>query len=279
MNAPKSTVDLKSSPNSFPMSIERERMTANVDSTNNPSENVEESPSLATQQQRDQWEEFQIDHAKRVITTDVVDINSIVLVGGLDISFDKDDDNRGCAFITVYDITKGVVVHEEYSVVQLTVPYISGYLGFREVALYIPLLERLRGTPFYPQLLMVDGCGILHPRGFGSATHIGVLLDIPSIGVGKTLLYIDGLDEMVIKAHFRASCRAKGDFVPLTGLSGTIYGVALKSTATTTNPIYVSVGHKISLASAVALVTRTCIYRIPEPIRNSDIKSKPPLLL
>jgi len=227
-----------------------------------------------------QWTEFQTDNASKVIEEDSFVVDDLVLVGGLDISFDKNDETRACAYITVYNILSEAIVYEAYEVCTLTVPYISGYLGFREIAFYLPLLEKLRQTEYFPQLLMVDGFGVLHHRGFGSACHIGVVLDIPTIGIGKTLLCMDGLDESVVKNSFRSQCKAVGDFIYLQGADPQrrVYGAALKSAGNCINPIFVTVGHKISLATAIALTVKTSKYRIPEPIRNSDIKSKPPLL-
>lgn len=89
---------------------------------------------------------------------------------------------------------------------------------------------------------MIDGFGILHPRGFGSASHVGHSLNIPTIGVAKTLMCIDGLNEHEIKKEFKSKCVLKGDYINLTGNSGKLYGSALKSADSSTNPIYVSIG-------------------------------------
>ena len=120
---------------------------------------------------------------------------------------------------------------------------------------------------------MIDGFGILHYREFGSASQIGYETNLPCIGVAKTLLMIDNLDERETKKQFRDKCKNIGDYLELTGTNGKIYGVALKS-SDVENPLYVSIGHKISLETAIKIVKETCIYRIPEPLRNSDIKSK-----
>jgi endonuclease V len=230
--------------------------------------------------QLDEWTNFQNVNALKVITEDKLLIEDIILVGGLDISFDKNDETRACAFVTIYNMVTQSVVHEEFEVCNLSVPYISGYLGFREIELYLPLLKRLKGTEFYPQLLMVDGFGILHHRGFGSASHIGVALNIPTIGIGKTLLCMDGLDEQMVKEQFRDQCKSAGDYIHLTGAepAAKVYGAALKSCQGSINPIFVTIGHMISLDTAIRLTMKASKYRIPEPIRNSDIKSKPPLL-
>lgn len=88
------------------------------------------------------------------------------------------------------------------------------------------------------------------------------------------MMCLDGVLENKIKMDFRKKCNKKGDYLELIGKTGTIYGVALKISDNAFNPIYVSIGHKISLNTAKDIVLNTCIYKNPEPIRNSDIKSK-----
>ena len=88
------------------------------------------------------------------------------------------------------------------------------------------------------------------------------------------MLSHDGLNEKVIREQFKLNCKKKGDFINLVGDSGTVWGVALKSSDSSEKPIYVTIGHRISLEKAMDLVLKTCIYKNPEPIRNSDIKSK-----
>ena len=203
-------------------------------------------------------------------------IDDVIYIAGLDISFDKMDNNKGCAYITVYDIIRKKIVYEDYNLCTFAITYMSGFLGFREVPEYLKLIAKLKETKpeFYPHVLQVDGCGILHHRGFGSASHMGFITGLASIGVAKTLLHIDGLNEKECKALCKTTCKNVGDYNHLIGESGKLYGVALKSASSADNPIYVSIGHNISLESAIKLTLRTCIYRIPEPIRNSDIKSR-----
>lgn len=222
------------------------------------------------------WEKEQIEKAKLVVTEDLLDINKIRYCGGLDISFDPQDDTVGVSYITIYDLLDKRIVHEDHQKVTLNIPYISGFLGFREVGVYMDLLKRVKDNKpeFYPDVLMIDGFGILHHRGFGSASHIGYCTQIPTIGVGKTLLYVDGMDEHKVKDKFRQECKRSGDYIDLIGDSGKVYGVAYKSTDDSMNPIYISVGHNISLESCIKIVKMCTRYRVPEPIRNSDIKSK-----
>jgi deoxyinosine 3'endonuclease (endonuclease V) len=103
----------------------------------------------------------------------------------------------------------------------------------------------------------VDGNGVLHTRNFGCASHIGVLQDIPTIGVGKTVFDIDGIHKSDVKTLSEGLIHA-GDFAYLTGNSGKQWGAALKATEDTKNPLIVSVGHKVSLNTAIT-ATKACI--------------------
>lgn len=220
------------------------------------------------------YEKYQTDNASNVIKIDTFDKTKIRYIGGFDISFDKNDPTNACSYLTIYDLITNTIVYENYNLCKMTCPYVSGYLGIREVPEYVNLINAIRTEPFCPDILMIDGYGILHQREFGSASHTGYSLNIPTIGVAKTLMCIDGLSEYLIKKEFRSKCMSKGDYINLVGNSGTIYGSALKSTDSATNPIYVSIGYGCSLETAIEIVNKVSFYKIPEPIRNSDIKSK-----
>jgi len=140
----------------------------------------------------------------------------------------------------------------------------------------LELIDELKATQpeLVPQALMVDGNGFLHPRGFGFACHLGVVCDIPSIGIGKNLLFVDGLKKKEVNALFKERCHSKGENLPLIGDSGQCWGAALLPSDDSTNPIYVSIGHRFDLETAVDLVTRCCLYRNPEPVRQADLKSR-----
>ena len=138
---------------------------------------------------------------------------------------------------------------------ELRFPYVPGLLSFRECPL---ALAALRALPQRPDLLLCDGQGIAHPRRFGIACHLGVLLDIPAIGAAKSRL---------IGTHEQPDS-ARGSKAPL--LDGEeVIGAVLRTRANT-RPMYVSVGHRVSLDTAVA-VTLHCAprYRIPEPTRQA----------
>lgn len=226
--------------------------------------------------QIDEWIKFQEENSTKIVPVNSFDIKNIKFIGGVDISFNKKNPVMSCAYLTIMSYPACKIIYGDHQKLKLDISYVSGFLGFREVPIYIELLNKLKikKPEYYPDVVMVDGFGTLHPRNFGSASHLGFLADIPTIGVAKTLLCFDGLNENEIKVWFRLNCRNKGEFIDLKGKSGKLYGVALKSTQDTINPIYVSIGHKICLDSAIEIVSKMCKFRIPEPIRNSDIKSK-----
>ncbi|MBW4575559.1 MAG: deoxyribonuclease V [Aphanothece sp. CMT-3BRIN-NPC111] len=137
-----------------------------------------------------------------------------------------------------------------------TFPYVPGYLSFREIPAVLDALEKINITP---DLILCDGQGIAHPRRFGIACHLGVLLDVPTIGVAKSLLigkYADVPDE-------------RGAWQPLLHRGETI-GAVLR-TRTGVKPVYVSSGHRVSLTTAIDYVLRcTPKYRLPETTRWAD---------
>lgn len=169
------------------------------------------------------------------------------------------------------------IVYEDFEQETADYPYIPGFLAFKEVPVYTILFARLRQNKpdLWPDVLLVDGNGILHNRGFGCASHIGVLQNIPSIGVGKTVFAVDGLTQLGVKDLCDQTLHKGGDLVELVGNSGKVWGAALRSTNDSKNPIIISVGHRITLKTAIDVV-KACVkkFRIPEPIRCADLKSR-----
>jgi deoxyribonuclease V len=139
-------------------------------------------------------------------------------------------------------------------------PYVPGYLSFREIPAVLAALAVLDREP---DLLMVDGQGIAHPRRLGIAAHLGVIVGVPTIGVAKSRLF--GRHEM--------PAAARGSQAPLTAKGETIGSVV--RTRDGVSPLYVSVGHLIGLERAVELVLATVTrYRLPEPTRVADKLSR-----
>ncbi|XP_051686569.1 endonuclease V isoform X1 [Oryctolagus cuniculus] len=197
-------------------------------------------------------------------------------VGGADVSFVKGDSASACASLVVLSFPELQVVYEESRMVRLTAPYVSGFLAFREAPFLVDAVQRLREKQpdLMPQVLLVDGNGVLHHQGFGVACHLGVLTDLPCIGVAKKLLQVDGLEKDAAHKEQIQLLQAGGEAFPLIGGSGTVLGMALRSHDRSTKPVYVSVGHKVSLETAVRLTRHCCRFRVPEPVRQADIRSR-----
>ena len=198
-----------------------------------------------------------------------VSIENLHYVGGVDISFVKGSDVDAVATLVVLSYPTMKVVHEVTQVVALTLPYIPGYLAFREVPHLVKLFARLREEcPSIAQelgLVLVDGNGVLHPRGFGLASHLGVLVNVPTVGIGKNLHAIDGLERDAVRAKSREMLTGAGDAMALIGNSGKLHGWALRTTQASINPIFVSVGHRIASETALGVVRAMCKHRVPEP--------------
>ncbi|XP_022731300.1 endonuclease V isoform X6 [Durio zibethinus] len=180
----------------------------------------------------------------------------LTYVGGVDVSFSKEEPSMACGSLVVLDLHHDLrLVYQDYTCLTLDVPYVPGFLAFREV-------------------LMVDGNGLLHPRGFGLASHLGVLANIPTIGIGKNLHHIDGLTQSGVRKLLEAEENRANDVITLRGSSGFIWGAAMRSTQGSLKPVFVSIGHRVSLDTAIKIVNMTCKFRVPEPIRQADIRSR-----
>jgi deoxyribonuclease V len=182
-------------------------------------------------------------------------------VAGVDVSHDPKEDISIAAIVLMKleDLSVLVSVVDKMPTV---FPYVPGLLSFRE----IPVILRAFGQlPEAPDLLMVDGQGIAHPRRVGIAAHLGILTDIPSLGIAKSRL----------TGVFKDLGHEKGHYVPLLDKDQKeIIGTVLRSKKRA-NPLFISPGHRISHDTALKLTLR-CLtkYRLPEPTRLADKLSK-----
>jgi deoxyribonuclease V len=168
---------------------------------------------------------------------------------------------RAIAGVVVYRFPELEEIERVSVVRPLRFPYVPGLLSFRETPALLAAFARLRHAP---DLIFIDGHGYAHPRRFGIACHLGVLLDRPTIGVAKSLL---------IGTHGEPGPCA-GDWTPLTGLNAAkeseTIGAVLR-TADSVRPVFVSQGHRISLESAIRFARAVADgYRIPRPTRDAD---------
>ena len=188
-----------------------------------------------------------------VITSDC--LGDVKYVAGVDLGFENKY-TVSVAAVAVLTYPELEPVEQAIARIPTAFPYVPGYLSFREIPAILSALPKLKITP---DLILCDGQGRAHPRRLGLASHLGVLLDLPTIGVAKSLL---------IGKHEPVPLE-KGSWKPLIDKDETI-GVVLRS-RTNVKPIYVSIGHKISLPTArkyvMGCLTR---YRLPETTRRAD---------
>lgn len=179
----------------------------------------------------------------------------IRLAAGLDVAYAKDDD-RLAAAVVVLDADTLEVVERVSAVGRAAFPYVPGLFAFRELPTLVTALERLTVEP---DVLVCDGQGVAHPRRFGLACHLGVLTGLPAIGVAKQPLV----------GEYAEPGRERGGWNPIRD-GGEIVGRALR-TQTGIKPVFVSVGHRMSLDAATRLTLRLSpAYRLPETTRHAD---------
>ncbi|MBC5797217.1 MAG: deoxyribonuclease V [Sphaerospermopsis sp.] len=190
----------------------------------------------------------------QVITTDQLN-TPIQYVAGVDMGF-LEDGTMCRAAVAVLSFPDLKVVETSLAYRPTSFPYIPGFLSFREIPAILDALEKIKNIP---NIILCDGQGIAHPRRFGIACHLGVLVDIPTIGVAKSLL-IGKYEELSV---------VRGSWQPLIHTSETV-GAVLR-TRTGVKPLYISTGHRISLPTAIDYVLRcTPKYRLPETTRIAD---------
>uniref|UniRef100_A0A7C3YQX5 Endonuclease V n=1 Tax=candidate division WOR-3 bacterium TaxID=2052148 RepID=A0A7C3YQX5_UNCW3 len=179
------------------------------------------------------------------------------LIGGADCA--QDERYLYCAF-TVFTFPDLVPIEVKTSRTEIDFPYIPGFLSYREKRAYLLTYERLEKKP---DVILFDGQGISHPRRFGLACHIGILLNKPTIGCAKTRLI----------GEFTVPPKKRGSFSPLL-VEGEVLGYVVR-TKDNVAPLFVSPGHKIDLLTAKDVVLKTATrYRLPEPLRLAHIISK-----
>ncbi len=179
----------------------------------------------------------------------------IKTVAGIDLGYDaKNDTSR--AVVVVLSFPELELLETSEALLPIQFPYVPGLLSFRETPVAIKALEKLTLTP---HLILCDGQGLAHPRRFGIACHIGLIADVPTAGVAKSLLV----------GKFENLGETRGSIAPLVHKSDQV-GVALR-TKDKVQPVFVSVGHRISLETATEIVLQcTPKYRLPETTRLAD---------
>lgn len=209
----------------------------------NHSWNLTESEAILLQQEL----------AAKVIKID--QLNEVHLVAGVDVAYEKHSDKLVAA-VVILDANTLDVIETATAEDRVQFPYIPGLFSFRELP---PLIKAVAKLNHSPDLIVCDGQGYAHPRRFGLACHLGVIFDLPTIGCGKTRLL----------GEHKEPDTERGAIAPLYD-NNEVIGNVLR-TQNGVNPIYVSIGHRISLATACEWVLKLSPkYRLPETTRQAD---------
>ena len=184
------------------------------------------------------------------------EVNEPSFIAGVDISASRAQDMAAGA-VVVMDYPALQLVEVKTVNDKLAFPYIPGLLSFRESPLVLAACERLTVTP---DIILVDGQGLAHPRRLGLASHLGLLLNTPTIGCAKSRLC----------GRHEVPANEPGSLADLVD-NGEVIGAVLRTKADT-SPLYISIGHKVDLEAAIRWVLACCRgYRIPEPLRLAHL--------
>lgn len=194
--------------------------------------------------------DIQIELSKQIIKEDLT--GNPENIAGVDVSFSSN--SQAVAAAVLMDLDTLNIVERATKEVELTFPYIPGFLGFRESEAMVSVLKELQ---IGPDVVMVNGHGILHPRGFGLASQVGLQLDKPTMGLAKRLTAGN------YTISDQSSLKGEPSFKPVK-MGKETFGAYIKG-------YYASIGHKISLPKVLQLVKATSVYRTPEPIRQAHI--------
>lgn len=194
----------------------------------------------------------QISLSEKIQLTD--ETEEIVTIAGIDVAYPENEFDNACGACVVLDYRTKQIIDKQIVYAKTDFPFISTYFSYRELPIVKRLINRL---PMKPSMLLLDGNGILHPYRCGFASHAGLHLRIPTIGVAKTLLY----------------GTVKGSLVTINN-EPRGYALSLKKT----KPVYVSPGHRVSLTRCRTIVQNVSLFKNPEPLRLAHRYAKEGLL-
>jgi deoxyribonuclease V len=195
--------------------------------------------------------------ASRVIRRTRKKPDEISTVAGVDVGYRNE---TAYAAVVVLNLSDLQVLEQAVAAKPVTFPYVPGLLSFREGPVVLEALDKLKSPP---DVLIIDGQGIAHPRRLGIASHIGLLTDIPSVGCAKARLLGD----------YKAPQRNRGSIAYLKE-NGKILGAVVR-TRTGVRPVFVSIGHLMDLNDSIRVILKTCCgCRLPEPIRGAHHLSR-----
>ncbi|MEJ2100473.1 MAG: deoxyribonuclease V [Desulfobacterales bacterium] len=195
--------------------------------------------------------------SRQVVCKSFKRLENMATVAGIDAGYRHE---TAYAAVVVLNLTDLQVMEKAVAAKMISFPYVPGLLSFREGPVVLEALDKLTSPP---DLLMIDGQGIAHPRRFGIASHLGLLTGIPSVGCAKTRLL----------GYYEEPQRDRGSIAYLKENGETIGAVV--RTRTGVRPVFVSIGHLMDLTDSIRIILKSCRgYRLPEPIRRAHHLSK-----
>jgi len=227
-------------------------------------------------------------------------IEQVRYIGGIDISYPvkNPETNPAIVVYSIFDLTNSRIVCSKHKLIEADrqLPYIAGFLGAKEADMMSDLINETINSlsdeiipdrrdihPFVPDVILIDGNGLLHSRKFGSACYIHKICNIPTIGVAKNLLHVPGITPKPRDEDFKTKCQTKlinfGDKIVYHDDNTNTDIVAVvkssKNIGPCTKPIYISLGGGVKdLNLATEIVLKTCISKIPQPIRIADLQGR-----
>ena len=187
---------------------------------------------------------------EKVVVSD--SFSDVKTVAGFDVAYPRDPFDEAVAACVIFDYKRKKMLKKETIFSKSYFPYISTYLSYREFPLIEKLIEEISDMP---SVLLVDGNGVLHPYGFGLASHVGVKTGLPSIGVAKKLLCGELRDQLVFVDDKKV-------------------GMAYFTSDKIKKPVFISPGHRVSLSTSVEIIRNLSIYKTPEPLRAAHVLAK-----
>jgi len=186
------------------------------------------------------------------------DVRKPKCIAGADFSYHKQNRLIG-AIVVVQEFPGFKIIEVAKEVREVRIPYIPGYLNFREGPAFIKTFQKLKNKP---DITLIDGNGIAHPRKMGLASYVGVVLDIPTIGCAKSPFFA-----------FEPPSERRGAYSPYMDRKNEKVGFCLR-TRTSVKPVFVSPGHRVDFAFSREIVLACAKFRIPEPIRIAHHMAK-----
>jgi deoxyribonuclease V len=177
--------------------------------------------------------------------------DKIETVAGVDVAYS----DMAFGGMVIYDYDNKDIIETVSVKGKIDMPYIPTYLAFRELPIIQDLMKKVKNKP---DVLLIDGNGVLHPYGMGIASHVGVKLHIPTVGVAKSLLCGKQKDKVILPGEF-----AEVEY------EGHLIGYSFRSSPRTKKPVYISPGHLVSFNCANDVVKKFSKYKLPEPIRGA----------